>query len=376
MKKIAIFGGSFDPIHNGHLQIISQIKEDLHIDELIIIPTGENPLKQKRTPKEHRFNMVKLSAHCYNVSDIEVKREGLSFSCDTVAEIKKQYPESQLLFVIGSDILRQLEKWEGFDKLKELVTFLIVTRQGYELKIPKNINYRILKIPHLEISSTKIRELVSDKKQFSHLVPKEAYDYIIENNLYKSDFSQNIYKYAYEKIKNLKEKRYNHVLGVVDEAISLAAHYNINPEKAKIAALFHDIAKEYTKQEIEEHIKKYNTKMPPLTITQQPLIHGFIGADLAEAQGIQNEDILNAIRYHTIGRASMGMLEKIIYIADAYEPNRKFSEREELKELAYEDINKAIHWQLTYLMQIKKGQFIHPNCFLLLQDLKENYGIS
>ncbi|MCL1924809.1 MAG: nicotinate-nucleotide adenylyltransferase [Defluviitaleaceae bacterium] len=383
MKKIAIFGGSFDPIHNGHLQVMASIKEDLAIDELIIIPTGENPLKGKRTPKEHRLNMVKLAVNKqntdkqkYTISDIEIKRAGLSFSHETMKIIKEENEEAELFFTIGADILEDLEAWEGFEKLKELVTFLILNRPGYPLKIPKNIKYRVFKIPFLEISSTYVRELISDEKEFEHLVPREAAAYIKENELYKISFDNSIYEYADAELKKLKEKRYKHIFGVAEEAMALAKHYNINEEKAKIAALFHDIAKEYTREQIDEHIKKYNTQMPPLTITQTPLIHGFIGADLAEEQGIQNKDILDAIRYHTIGRSNMGMLEKIIYIADAFEPNRIFPEREKLKSLAYEDINRAIHTQLMYLLEKKRGMFIHPNCFLLLEDLKENYGIN
>ena len=373
MKKIAILGGSFDPVHNGHIQIIKSIKEDLAIDEVIVIPTGENPIKGKRTDKNHRFLMTKNSLTGCIVSDIEITREGPSFSYITMEILKKENPDSEFFFAIGTDILEELPHWEGFDELKNLVTFLILSRPGFPLKLPPAINYRVLKLPLLEISSTKIRGLVSDGKDYSHLVPSFVKTYIEENNLYKFVASKD---YIYEKLKNLSAKRYKHVFGVVDEAIMLAKHYNINIEKAEMAALYHDVAKEYSSEEIESHIEKYDTKLPFLLYTQPKLVHGFLAADLAYEQGIKDEDVLNAMRYHTIGRKGMSMLEKIIYIADAFEPNRTFNEREELKNLAYEDINKAIHWQLSYLINIRSGEFIHPNCFLLMQDLKEVYGIS
>lgn len=374
-KKIAILGGSFDPIHNGHIQVITTIKEDLGMDErdeIIIIPTGENPIKGRRTKKEHRFLMSKNSLKDYTVSDIEVKKEGPSFSCDSMQELKDKNPDADIFFIIGADILEGLPNWEGFDKLKSLVTFLILNRQGFEIKIPENIKYRVLKMPYLEISSTKIRELISDNKIYSHLVPSFAHDYIKEHNLYKFEANRD---YIYEKLKNLSEKRYKHTFGVVEEAKQLARYYNVNEEKAEIAALYHDVCKEYNKEEIEAHIKKYKTKMPPLLQNHLPLVHGFLAADLAYEQGIKNEDVLNAMRYHTIGRSGMSMLEKIIYIADAYEPNRTFNGREEIKNLAYEDINKAIHLQLNYLLEKRSGSFIHPNCFMLMNDLEDNYKL-
>ena len=165
--------------------------------------------------------------------------------------------------------------------------------------------------------------------------------------------------------KNLKESRYNHVIGVKEAAIELAKVHGVSSDKAETAALFHDYAKNFTNDEMRKYIEEKNLRDETLSVCNSiNLYHGIVGASIAEDEyGVKDRDILNAIKNHTFGRAGMSKLEKIIYLADIIEKSRDFEGLEEIRNKAFADLNgamlEAVNQTLLYL--IRKNQAININ---------------
>lgn len=177
---------------------------------------------------------------------------------------------------------------------------------------------------------------------------------------------------------NLSKKRYTHSLGVADEAVKLAEHYGADADKAYIAGLVHDCAKEVENSKAKSLLSdRYGLELDPVAMRTHKLLHGPLGTCIAQSEfGICDADILDAIRYHTTAKADMSILTKIIYIADYIEPNRDFDGVGELRELAYKDIDEAILIGIDYTLGelLEGGNMFHPDTvharnYLLLQKL-------
>lgn len=166
------------------------------------------------------------------------------------------------------------------------------------------------------------------------------------------------YEELYEVVKqSVSEKRFNHVLGVVERAIEYAKIYNVNIEDVKIAAILHDIAKEYSDEKNNEILNRYGKKLDEIELKNHNLIHSKIGAIIAKYEYGFSDDIYNAISFHTTGRPNMSMLEKIVYLADATEKNRKYLDKlnilslEELVDLIKKDIDSGLSYVLSYTLK-------------------------
>lgn len=183
------------------------------------------------------------------------------------------------------------------------------------------------------------------------------------------------YKTMEDKLQSaLSIKRYKHTLGVVEEAVKLAELYGVDTQKAKIAALLHDCAKDYPDDMKKRLCKEFHIQLDDIMKSQIDLAHPFLGAKIAKTEyQVEDGEILEAIRYHTTGKKNMSMLDKIIFIADYIEPNRKpFKQLEEIRRLAYVDINKAMKLALeaTIDYTIEKNQKLHPLALEALEDYK------
>ena len=201
MKKYGIFGGSFNPIHYGHLMICEYIKEEMGLDKVIFIPTGNPPHKELEVSAEDRYEMVKLAISPnpdFEISDIETTRINLSYTVDTIRELKKIYKEEKLYFLIGLDSLFQLKTWKKIDDLSQEIEFVVALRPGYidKEEINREIDFlrdnfgtkiNLIKTPLYEISSTDLRDRIHEGKSLRYLIPKKVLDYIEESGFYKGD---------------------------------------------------------------------------------------------------------------------------------------------------------------------------------------------
>lgn len=201
MKKYGIFGGSFNPIHYGHLMICEYIKEEMGLDKVIFIPTGTPPHKELELSAEDRYEMVRLAISPnpdFEISDIETTRVKKSYTVDTIRELKKIYKEEKLYFLIGLDSLFQLKTWMKIGDLSQEIEFVVALRPGYldREEINKEIDFlrenfgtkiNLIKTPLYEISSTDLRDRIREGKSLRYLIPKKVLDYIEESGFYKVD---------------------------------------------------------------------------------------------------------------------------------------------------------------------------------------------
>jgi len=187
--KIGILGGTFNPIHIGHLILAEEAREKLGLDKVIFVPAYLPPHKDNShiIAAAHRYRMVKSAIDKNNhfcVSDIEIKRDGRSYTIDTIREFKKAYPEDELFFIIGSDLLKYLDDWKDLGEIIKMVKFIAATRPGYPLeKIPSHI--ATIPIRAVDISGFEIRSAIAQKRSFRYLVPEVVYKYILKKKLYK-----------------------------------------------------------------------------------------------------------------------------------------------------------------------------------------------
>lgn len=384
IRRLAIMGGTFDPIHMGHLVTAEEVRHEFNVDEVLFVPTGHPPHKSNinMTTCEHRYLMTVLATAAnpyFKVSRIEIEREGVTYTIDTIKELKRIYGnEVQLYFITGADAVHKILSWKESAELLKICDFVAVTRPGYnkeelieqveELKIQYKTNIHFLEVPALAISSSDIRRRLHEMKPIKYLVPQEVENYIKKHELYNYQIrltdkeKEEMYDYVASR---LSPKRYAHTRGVVEMALEYAKLNGLDYNETFIAALFHDIAKELSKEQSIELCNQYHIELDEYEKSHLYLAHGKIGAVILQRDwGISKPSILNAIKYHTLGRLNMTDLEKVIYLADMTEEGRSsYKGKEEIKRLAQYNLDSAMYKALissyNYVTNILK-QEVHP----------------
>ena len=394
ITKLAIMGGTFDPIHMGHLVTAEEVRHEFGVDEVLFVPTGHPPHKAdiNMTTSEHRYLMTVLATAAnpsFKVSRIEIDRQGVTYAIDTIREIKSIYGEDvKVYFITGADAIQKILSWKDCEEVLKICNFVAVTRPGYnkdelikeidKLNREYETNIYFLEVPALAISSSNVRKRIATDRPIKYLVPEEVENYIKKHMLYNYNLhlTENEKAQMYDYVASrLSPKRYAHTRGVIEMALEYAKINDVDYDSTFIAALFHDIAKELPLKETLRLCSKYNIDLDSFEERNIGLAHGKIGAALLEDEwNIRDEDILNSIRYHTVGRMNMSKLEKIIYLADMTEEGRSpYKGREQIKSLAKHNLNRAMYKALlssyNYVTNILK-QEAHP----ITQSLIEYYS--
>ncbi len=191
-SRLGVMGGTFDPIHHGHLVAASEVAAEFGLDEVVFVPTGRPGFKQNRsvTLPEHRYLMTVIATASnprFTVSRVDVDREGLTYTVDTLRDLRVQRPEADLFFITGADALTQILTWKDAAELFTMAHFVGVTRPGHPLSVdglPKE-HVSMLEIPALAISSTDIRSRARAGKPVWYLVPDGVVQYIAKHGLYR-----------------------------------------------------------------------------------------------------------------------------------------------------------------------------------------------
>ena len=316
MNKI-LFGGSFDPIHLGHINMAEQASKQLDAD-VIFLPSKVAVWKKDSTDITHKVNMINLAIRDYPRFHIDLyeveKGEEQNYSIDTVRYFVNKYPEDTFYYLIGTDHVNAFQFWKEAEELSRLAHIIFFARPDYQLDEDNVQKYHMTQIvgQTKDISSTDIRSLKSLE------VDEAVLDYIMLTELY---FVPKIHSF-------ITPKRYIHSCNVADLAYEIAKANNMErPDRAYIAGLLHDIGKHKEKDSaiMVEHYIEY-LDYPEL------IKHQFIGEYLAKTEfGIVDKDILEAIEYHTTGKDNMCDLAKIIYAADKIEPGRGYDSSEYIK---------------------------------------------
>lgn len=366
--KIGIFGGTFNPIHKGHTYTAQKIIENNLADKILFMVTATPPHKvYVDTSAQHRFNMTKtaLDGESLVACDFEIKKGGKSYSYETLKAMQEKYPDDEIFFIMGADMFMNMPNWYEADRLRKEFSYILVDRSdAFENPVFKefaekqikdfNMKVEILKIKTPDISSTEIRERVKKGLDIKEMTDEKVEKYIAENKLYRQTVTDDI---IIDTIKSkLSEKRLNHCENVAKVAVELAKIYGADEKAAYLAGYAHDAAKEITLEEmneltlhldLDEHIR-----------SSKALLHALAGACYLKKTFNISEEVYNACFYHTMGRCDMTVLEKVVFMADYIEPCRNFEGIEEIRELAYKDIDqaivKAIDSTLTHLMKTNK----------------------
>ena len=315
MKNIILFGGAFDPIHSGHINMAEKASKQLQAD-VFFIPARISVWKKESAPIEDKIKMVELAINeselksKFHISRYEAdSKSDINYTINTVKYFKEQHPDSHLYLLIGTDQVNSFHKWKKAEEIVSLCTVIYFERPDIELDNKNIEKFKMMKISGGTVlaSSTDIRELKSLD------APDSVIEYIISNNLY---FINKIKSY-------MSESRFIHTLSVARLSYEIAKANRLNDaKKTIIAALLHDIGKEMPMDKQISIMKKHY----PEYLELHPVIyHQFISEYLAKKDfNISDPVILDAIKYHTTANKDMSEVAIIVHCADKIEPTRGF----------------------------------------------------
>ena len=388
MERIGIYGGTFNPPHLGHFRAAIHAVKALQLQKLLMIPTGLSPHKQLPAGSptaQQRLEMVRLGApEQIEVSDLELSREGLSYTYETVEQIRSQYPEAQLYLLMGTDMFLSFLTWRKPEQIYQQATLAVFYRGERDERVAidsmkkklEQLGARVVLVenPVLSISSTDLRRLLVFGGA-SEFLPEVVENYIRKEKLYET--GRDLRNLSVEELEQtvislLKPNRVKHVLGCRDAAVDLAKRYGASETDAARAALLHDITKALDGPLQLTLCRAYGTILDAFSTQNPKTLHALTGSMVAERIFGENAAVVSAIRSHTTGKAGMNLLEKIIYVADYMEPNRNFPGVEELRHLAYTDMDKALQMglEMTLDMLCRQGREISPESREALAFLK------
>ena len=385
--KLGIYGGSFNPPHLGHLRAAVAAAKHLELDALLLIPAGIPPHKQLEEPgAEHRVAMTRFMAEQaaletkrpVKVSRMEIERGGKSDTADTVRVLRKEHPDDELWLLMGTDMFLTFQDWHkpeeilahagicAFGRSEKDTEELFAAQRAQLTRRYPNARIATMALPDvIDISSTELRAALPRGGAEKYLAP-QVYGYILREHLYGT--SLDLKRLTPDELRPvalsyLKAKRVRHVLGVEEEAIRLAEKYGEDVEKARVAALLHDCTK---KLDLEEHLAlcaRYGVELDEMERGEEKLLHAKTGAAIARHVFGADEEICEAICWHTTGKAEMTRLEKIVYLADYIEPNRNFEGVDELRRATYENLDKGLAMGLHMSIEdlTARGRPIHRN---------------
>jgi nicotinate-nucleotide adenylyltransferase len=190
--RVGIMGGTFDPIHHGHLVAASEVQDAFGLDRVVFVPAGNQPFKVGRevAPTEHRYLMTVIATASnprFHVSRVDIERSGVTYTVDTLRDLRDQMPDAELFFITGADALNQIVHWKDPHDLWELAHFIGVTRPGHDFSLeglPEE-HVSLLEVPAMAISSTEARDRVAAGQAIWYLVPDGVVQYISKHGLYQ-----------------------------------------------------------------------------------------------------------------------------------------------------------------------------------------------
>lgn len=326
-KKVAIFGGSFDPFHTDHLNIIKSCKEKLNFDEVWIVPAFVNPFKNiSSSSANQRLKMIELGIENLDyvkINKYEISKQEKSYTYSTIQYLQSKYPNLDFEFIMGSDQLDSFENWNFFDDLIKVIKFNVFLRdeEKYNTRIIKKYNLRTFTFDNNHLSSTDIRNLINVDKQI-----KKVNDYINENLLYIQERLES----------KMDEERFLHSLNVGQYALTLAKLNNVDLNKALVAGTLHDVAKRWDKEKMKIYLKKYN---PSLLQEPEPVWHSYVGAyHLKHDWLFDDDEIINAVFKHTVADVEMSNLDMIVFCADKLSIDRDYEGIDNLRKRTISDL--------------------------------------
>lgn len=400
-KKLAIFGGTFNPPHLGHKKMIEMLLGLEIFENIIVMPSFIPPHKKGNfAPARDRFKMCCMSfggLKGVTVSDFEISMGGKSYTVLTLEELKKQgivFPG----FVVGADSLVNFHKWYRYEDILKLAHLVVYKRAGVSeaelLSAKANLEALGGKITLLDfyppdISSTEIRETLKQGGSAEEFLTESVNEYIIDNGLYigknfnEPEFFEKCTQYRekyneyVELLKGrLTSKRFYHSLCVAKEAVRLAEKYQCDTDKAFFAGLMHDVCKDMERKQQLKLAEQFGIIMDSTVKKAPKLWHSVLGAAyLEQVLNVTDRDVINAVKYHTTARAGMSLLEKIIFLADFTSQDRDYDGADEMRIAVDKSMEDAMYEALDFSVKDleKKGAEIHKDtmdAYLEIKNIK------
>ena len=391
MARIGIFGGSFNPPHNGHIEAARQCVERLALDRLIFVPDAAPPhktLADGSPTARQRYEMVRLAVRDVphaEVSDLELQRSGKSYTVDTLRQFQAQYPTDELLLLMGTDMFLGFEKWYSPEIICKETTLVVAHRAEDDREVLEQQAQRLrerfgarvawLENDFLPYSSTSVRAMLAFGAGRSYISPL-VYDEIERRRLYY--VGCDLKSLPFDELSRVslslhKAKRVPHAAGCSRTAAELAQRFGADTDAARRAGILHDVTKALTPSEQLKLCETYGMMLSDFERKNAKLLHAKTGAAVAERVFGESPEVCKAIRWHTTGRAGMNTLEKIIYLADYMEPNRDFPGVEKLRAAAQTDLDAAVALGLEMSVEQlrERGREVDENSLAALKELKE-----
>ena len=371
LRKIGVFGGTFNPIHKAHIEVAIAAKEQLGLDFVLVMTGGNPPHKESEFIYDGKIRHIMVKKALSGLDtlipcDYEVNRSEYSYSVDTLKFLKGIYPDDEIYFIIGGDSYASFHKWYKPEEILKLCTLAVYKRnaQADESFFIKN-NARVVYVEgkFLDISSTAIREDIEANKS---LINKDVLDFISYYKLYKSNNEEEILKSM------LSPARYIHSVNVAKMCVELAGKWNVDRKTAHLMGMLHDIAKDIDKTIAIKMCDELNAQVDGIERTMPQLIHPKLGAELVKCYfNIKEGIITSAIRCHTVGKIGMNIYDKILFVADMCEEGRSFEGVEKIREEAFKDLDKAVVMCIdsTIAFTKRRGFFVHPMAYALRKEL-------
>ena len=342
MARIGIFGGSFNPPHWGHVQAVVAAREALALDQVFLVPAANPPHKQMpaHTPDAQlRLLLTRLAVadlEWAEVLDIELRREGPSYTVDTLRQLRDVYPEDELFLILGTDMFLSLHRWYQAAQICQMAQIVFAARtdrneedisaQKQRLEREFGTKVHILANEVLELSSTEVRQMLAFGCAGSLLPPKVSAA-VKDLNLYSkpADYRRLSLEDLAQAIVPLhKKRRIPHVLGCRETAVALARQNSVDETLAARAALLHDVTKALDTPMQLQLCADYGMMDAQIKAMQPQLLHALTGSLVADRVFGECAEVCEAIRWHTTGHPGMTTLEKVIFTADIIEPSRDY----------------------------------------------------
>jgi nicotinate-nucleotide adenylyltransferase len=378
---ILLFGGSFDPPHLGHIELLKEAIRRRRPGLVYLVPSFQTPLKgpASASPAD-RLAMIRAALTLLpssfrdkvRIDTFEFKRGKKTYTWELTEELRRRHPKDNLFLLVGTDCLRSFRHWRRWHKVQADAKLLVGKRSGFLTGIDAT-GLRLEWLPGLfpSISSTEVRRRIAVGDQPTDEVPEPVLKYADKRGLYGRDLHHWLRS-------SLGRTRYEHTLAVARLAQELAGVYRLDVDAARTAGLLHDAGRSIPVPSLPAYARRHGLRVPNWdeTVRRQPLlIHPFASAHIARSRfGVKDPNVLKAITNHTLGSPTMGPLEKVLYVADVASEDRGFREAGAVRTLAYDDLDAALREaarvKLAYV--IASGFWIHPTGVRFWNDLLTN----
>ena len=389
-KRIALFGGTFDPIHNGHVELAREFAALLSLDKVVVMPTFITPhkLKNDMAPAVDRLAMCRLACEPYKeltVSDLEINRRGASYTVLTLEQLHRQYPDSELFLLTGADMFLTVGTWYRFADIARLATICAAPRDEADAVCLREQAQKLEALGAQCVvaeftvpawSSTVVRERLKNGEIPRDMISSKVADYIAAHQLYTENRRYISKEEQYVDIirGRLTPRRFEHSLAVAEQAVHLAKKYGADPDKARTAGLLHDILKDTDGDSQLQIFKEFGILLDAVEEKAPKLWHARAGAVfLQRVLGIEDKEILDAVRYHTTARAGMSLLETVLYLADFTSADRDYPDVDVMRELTERDLAAAMQYAVAYTIDDLKEQErpVHPDTLACYKEIME-----